>query len=142
MADVTITASSVLHGSGANLEDGLSGEAITAGQAVYWKTSTRTWFKAKNSGTAAESGYATGSKVGVAVNSAPGVGQYVKVLRDGNLTAGGTLVVGTAYVIGDAYGGIAPATDLGSSDYVTVLGVATTAAILKMAPIISGVEVP
>ena len=142
MADVTITAASVLHGSGATLEDGLAGEAITAGQSLYWKTSTRTWFKAKNSGTAAESGYATGSKVGFAVNSAPGAGQYVKVLRGGLYTAGGTLVVGTAYVIGDAYGGLAPASDLGSSDYVTVMGVATTAAILKVDPLISGVEVP
>ena len=142
MADLSVTAANVLAGSGATIEDGTCGEAaVTAGMSMYWKTSDRKWYMAQHDGTAAASGYATGSRVGISLNGAA-ASQPIKILREGNLTAGATVGIGTIYYVGTGYGGICAAADLATGDYVTLLGVGTTTAIIKVSPIISGVQVP
>lgn len=60
----------------------------------------------------------------------------------GTLTIGGTVVVGTVYVVSATAGGIAPSADLATGWYTTILGVATTAAKLSMGLKASSVAVP
>jgi DNA transposition AAA+ family ATPase len=53
MTDISITAANVLPGSGAVIQTGTAGEALTAGQALYQKAADNKWYKADcNSATA------------------------------------------------------------------------------------------
>jgi hypothetical protein len=51
---------------------------------------------------------------------------------------GATLAVGKVYVLSTA-GAICPVDDIAGSEFVTVLGIATTASIFKMGIVVSGV---
>jgi hypothetical protein len=55
---------------------------------------------------------------------------------------GSIITAGTIYVLSSAAGGIAPAADLGASDYVTILGVGKTATVLSVHIHASGNQVP
>lgn len=138
MADITVTAGNVVEGSGSvNKKTGTSGEAITAGQVVYIKSSDSKLYKAQHDGTAEEA-----EAVGVALNSAPGSGQPVTYITAGNLDPGGTVTVGEIYVVSATAGGIAEVSDLVSTNRVTVLGVGTTASNIKLGILVSGVQKP
>lgn len=101
MADIAVTAANVALVSGP-FADGLSAAAITAGQAVY-QTSTGTWGLAQRDGTQAECGQ---YGLGMALNSAPGTGQPIRVALPGaDVTCGGTVAVGTIYTISATAGG-------------------------------------
>jgi hypothetical protein len=58
------------------------------------------------------------------------------------ILVGTTLTVGTTYVQSDTAGGIMPIADLATGDYVTILGVATSASQLLLDIAVSGVQVP
>jgi hypothetical protein len=123
MADITITAASVVPGASASQVAGIAGETITAGMAVYYATGTQLWMKALANGTAAQSG--SGVQYGIALTSSS-LNQPIMVdVNDPNgITIGGTTVVGTVYVVSAAAaGGICPWADLASTNYVTILGV-------------------
>lgn len=123
MADITITPANVVPGSGATQVQGTAGETITAGMAVYYKSSDQRWWKAQADGTAAESG--NGTMYGIALTGSS-AGQPIFVdTFDGTtgITIGGTTVVGTIYCVSATAGGICPWADLASTNYVTVLGV-------------------
>jgi predicted transcriptional regulator len=125
----------VVYGSGATIrKEYLAGETITAGMAVYLKSSDSRLWKAQADGTAAEAAF-----VGVALNGAS-AGQPVQVQSGGEITIGATVAIGTVYVVATTAGGIAPVADLISTNYVTVVGVGTTAAILTILPIVSGIQ--
>lgn len=118
MADLTITAANVVS-KGTKTEQGTAGTTITAGQAVYYNTSTKKWELADADAEASV------TRVGIALNSAS-LNQPIIVARPtGNLDLGATLTVGTVYVVSTTAGGIAPITDLLSGDFVCILGVAT-----------------
>lgn len=53
------------------------------------------------------------------------------------INLGATLAVGTVYAVSATKGAIAPVADISSTQYVTVLGIATTAALLDFQPSIS-----
>lgn len=134
MADISITAASVLAGSGATTENGNLGATVTAGQAVYKDSADGLWKLAdSNSATVAAR-----TPQGIALNGGA-TGQPVRVLREGNITIGGTLTAGVAYYLSDTPGGICPIADVGSGEYSTVLGIATTTAILAVKIQSSGV---
>jgi hypothetical protein len=86
-------------------------------------------------GTAAEA-----ACVGIALNAASD-GQPLSYLGKGSINLGATLTIGTIYIVSDD-GAIAPSADAASSDFVTVLGIATTAALLDLDINASGIEVP
>lgn len=135
MADLVVTAASVLKSSG-QVEDVTWGEAgITAGMSVYRKSADGKWYKAQADDTAEASGY--GTKIGIAL-SGGGTGQPGKVQVNGVITPGAALTEGVAYYLSTTAGGIAPVADLASTNYITVLGVAQTAALLVLNPVASG----
>lgn len=118
MSDLSITTSQVQpNATGARSEvTGIAGEAITAGQTVYYDASTGTWKKAQADGTAAEAGQ---DGYGIALNSAPGANQPVQVALPGStvtLGAGAAPAAGTIYFISPTAGGIAPVADLSSTN--------------------------
>lgn len=137
MADVSITASSVVASASAKTSVGVAGATVTAGQPVYEDANDGHSLKP------AQGNSATASKVvGIALHGASD-GQPLKYIISGQLTAGGTLVLGQTYVASAAAaGGIAPISDLGSTHYPTILGIAITTGILAVNIQVGGVAKP
>lgn len=137
MSDVSITAASVLKSTTSSTDRGTAGATITAGQPLY-KDSNDGYRLKPAIGTS----QAAAAAVGVALHGAADE-QPIEYTTEGSYTAGGTLTVGQVYVVSaGAAGGIAPYSDLASTNYVTVLGVATTAALLKLKINVSGIAKP
>lgn len=129
MADLSITAASVVKGSGATVNNlKLAGETITAGMSVYLKSTDDRWYKAQSDGTAEEAG---SGGLAVALNGAS-AGQPLFVQTAGTITIGATVAVGTVYVVSAAYGGICPVADLVSTRYLSILGYASAAGTLTI----------
>lgn len=136
MADLTITAGSVVRVAGAT-EQGTAGGTVTAGMSVYQKASDSKWYGAIHTASAT-SGY--GVRVGIALNGCS-ANQPITVQLSGTVTIGATVTVGVPYFVGDdAAGGICPLADIGSTDFTTYLGTATTAAIIDLKPHASGAQ--
>lgn len=136
MADLTITAANVVKGSGAIVDTSrVAGETITAGQAVYLKSSDSKWYKAQSDGTSAEA-----EASGVALNGAS-AGQPVAVQTAGTITIGATVAVGAVYVVSNTAGGIAPLADLSSTNYLTVFGYGATTLTILMDINATGIQV-
>lgn len=136
MADLTITAANVLPVAGSAVESGLAGEAVTAGKTVYLDSATNRYLLAdSNSATVAAR-----TPKGIALNGAA-TGQPLTVLLSGPITIGATMTAGTIYTLSETPGGIQPATDLGSGEYVSVIGVATSTTVLNVKIQSSGVAI-
>lgn len=136
MADITITAANVLAGTGARIEEGTAGATITAGMPVYLDSSDNKLKAADANDTAAKA-----AAVGIALNGASN-NQPLKYQVAGPITIGGTVAVGTIYCVSENAGGIAPHTDLGAGEFVTVLGIGISATQIRLAINVSGVQVP
>lgn len=117
MADITITAANVLRTS-ADTTTGIAGETITAGQAVYLKSSDTRYWKAQCDGTAAEA-----AAVGIALHAAL-AGQPLTIATGGTMNIGATTAK-VFYYLSATAGGIAPIADLTSGQYIVSLGYAT-----------------
>lgn len=126
MADLTITAASVIAGSGASKSLGTAGATVTAGKAVYLDASDSKYKLADSNGSAA-----LRSPVGIALNGASD-GQPLVVLTYGPVTIGATMTAGVAYYLSDTPGGICPVADVGSGEYPTILGIATSTTVLNV----------
>ena len=127
MVDIVITATSVLPGSDAVTENGLAAATITAGQALYKAAATGLWGLADANHATAEVRQATG----IALNGAA-ASQPVRVLRSGSITIGATLTAGLAYYLSDTPGGICAVADIGSGEYVGLIGLSTSTTVLKV----------
>lgn len=134
MADLTITAANVIAGSGASAARGIAGATVTAGQSVYLDATTGKWKLADNNSATA----AARTPGGLALNGAAD-GQPLAVHTAGPVTIGATLTAGVAYYLSDTPGGICPVADLASGEYPTVIGIATSTTVLKVAITPSGV---
>lgn len=134
MADLSITAANVQHQDGSSLGRGIAAAVITAGDVLYGPDSGL--LLSFNSGTAAQA-----ASVGIAANDAA-VGQPISYVKTGKVDLGATLSIGKVYCAGAAAGGIAPVDDVLTGDFVTILGVASTTALLIMGLNVSGVQVP
>lgn len=135
--DLSITAANVVPATGYRYTDGTAGETVTAGQTLYLKDSDSKYYLAdSDSGTAAVRALA-----GIALNGAS-AGQPLRVFLGGNITIGATVTVGKIYVLSDTAGGIMPVDDLETGDYVTIVGIGTTAAIITATFTNSGAAVP
>jgi len=135
MADISITAANVIEGSDAVTTTGTLGATVTAGQVGYYDDTTSTWKLADNNSATA----AVRTPGGIFLNGG-GSGQPVKVLTKGAVTIGGTLTPGGAYYLSATAGGICPVADLSSGMYPSVLGIATSATVLKVNITSSGVS--
>lgn len=122
MADIAVTPASVAPGASSTQIQGIAGETITAGMAVYQKSTDSKWYKALASGTAQQSG--NGVTYGIALTGSSAGQPIVVDTSDPNgIAIGGTTVVGTLYCVSATAGGICPWVDLVATNYVTVLGV-------------------
>lgn len=134
MADISITPANVIAGSNATVDHGTAGATITAGQVVYRAASDKKWKLADSNSATAEVREATG----VALNSASN-GQPIAVQKAGDITIGGTLTAGVALYLSDTPGGICPVADVGSGEYVCLLGVTKSTTVLALDIQYSGV---
>lgn len=134
MADITITAASVLKISGATYE-GIAGATITAGQACYLDAADSNKIKlAQSDGTAEEAAVR-----GIALHASL-AGQPIILQISGVIAIGATVVLGNLYCLSDTAGAICPSADVGTSEYMSLIGVANTTAQLTLNFLNSGVE--
>jgi len=127
MADITITATSVVAGSNATRDAGIAGETITAGQVLYLAAATNKWMKADSNAGTAEAR----TPKAIALNGAS-LNQPVAILKAGDITIGATLTAGVAYYLSDTPGGICPVADVGSGEYPCIIGIAKSTTVLAV----------
>jgi hypothetical protein len=119
MADLTVTAASVLFTSGTK-NTGVAGATITAGQSLYLDSADSKLKLAQADGTAAEV-----AAVGIALHAA-GANQPLTYAGSGSvINIGATTVKTTTYVVSATAGGVAPQADLTSGHRICRLGYAT-----------------
>ncbi|MGY3359749.1 hypothetical protein ACVWZK_006412 [Bradyrhizobium sp. GM0.4] len=126
MADISVTAASVLSGAGAVVEDGTSGDTITAGQAVY-KDSSGNWVRAD-----ADSATALARDARALALNGASSGQPIKVQRSGEITLNAVLTAGVTYYLSNTPGGICPLADVGTGEYFDIIGIAKSTTNLKL----------
>lgn len=127
MSDLSVTASAVLAGSGAQIEHGTAGASITAGQVVYFDSTTNTFKLADcDSATAA-----VRAPYGIALHAAYS-GQPLAVAKSGPVTFNAIFTAGLAYYLSATAGGIAPVADLSTGAYPSVLGMAISTTVLDI----------
>ena len=134
MVDISVTAANVVKGSGAVTQNGTAGATITAGQSIYLDTVAGT-LKLADADVVASAAAA-----GIALHGAS-LNQPLAYQSAGQITIGGTVVVGTVYVVSITAGGVAPLADIASGDFVTVLGIGVTTAIIALDIQVSGVAI-
>lgn len=134
MADLAITAANVVAGANSVKRTGVAGEAIAQGKAVYFNSTSRKWMLADSNSTTAEAR----KPGGIALNAAA-LDQPLVVHTSGDLTMGATLAPGVAYYLSDTPGGICPVADVGSGEFVSILGIAKSASVLAVNIQFSGV---
>jgi hypothetical protein len=127
MADLTITAASVVQGAGAAVVNGTAGATVTAGQVVYKEAATGLFKLADDNSGTPEAQIAFGIALHASLN-----GQPLAVQTGGPIIIGATLTAGTAYYSSATGGGICPFADLVSTDRVVQLGNATSATVLAL----------
>lgn len=136
MADVTITRQDVaLNANNVSFVRVQVGEAVTQGQPLYRSTSDSKHYKAGATTTT------LAAAVGVAMTPASADG-YILMLKAGDYIVGGTLSQGTTYVVSATAGGIAPSSDLVSTNIVTNLGIAISSTVLRLDIQASGIALP
>jgi hypothetical protein len=134
MSDISVTAANVLAGAGAIIRTGRAGGTITAGQPVYADAADNGDLKAADNNVSA----ALANAIGIALHGASD-GQPLSYQVEGDINLGATLEVGETYIVSATAGGIAPVEDI-STNFVTVLGVARTAAILQLKINATGIQ--
>ncbi|WP_291854881.1 hypothetical protein [Bradyrhizobium sp.] len=137
MVDIVVTPANVVGGADAERIQGVAGATVLAGQVVYRDSVTRRFLLADNNSATPD----VRNPIGIALHGASN-GQPLAVQTGGDLNVGATLVVGETYYLSDTPGGICPEADLVTGEFVSVLGVATTASNLKMRMLVSGAAVP
>ena len=118
MADLSITPAQVLPSTGAKYLHGIAGEALTAGEVVYKKSSDGRYWKADADVEAS----ADADGLVVAEAEAAGAGVLVQYAGDITLGAGAAPTQGQTYVVSATAGGIGLEGELASDDYLTYLG--------------------
>jgi hypothetical protein len=132
MADISVTAANVVTVSG-TITRGTAGATLTAGLWCYLDPTDNRWKPATTEGDVT-----TAAAAGVSLNPAA-AGQPVSIQQDGVYTCGGTIVVGTFYVLSVA-GGFAPIADLASGDRPVLVGFGLTIANMEIHIINTGVD--
>lgn len=119
MSDFSVTATSVVPTTSTGFGEGTAGASVTAGMPIYLDTSDNT-LKPCDADASASS-----VAVGVALHSAS-AGQPLKYAKSGNVTFNAAFTAGAIVCVSTTAGGLAPYADLGSGDFVTIIGVATS----------------
>lgn len=138
MADLTQTAANVALGASTTPTRVVQfGVAVTQGNALYLSATDGKYYKAD-----ANDGEAKARVAAIALT--PGAQDaYGLVALPGStpgqslINLGATLAKGEVYAVSAAAGAIAPIGDITSGQYVTVIGIATTTALIDFQPSIS-----
>lgn len=138
MSDLSITAANVKV-----TNQGLTtlgrvqyGATVTHSQPIYKSTTDNKWYPCDNDDTAPKA-------LAGAISLTPGsANEYGHIVTLGPMVIGATLVVGTEYYVSSNVGGICPRADLGTSDYITRLGIASSSTVLDVNIHATGVQVP
>ena len=129
MADIVVVVAEVRKGTDGTLNRGITatGVTITAGAALY-RLADDTIGLAD-----ADSTVITSTCIGFATHGSL-AGQVIEFQNGGSITLGATaaMTTGESYYTSDAPGFIRPAGDIDSGDWITFLGVASSAGVLKM----------
>ena len=135
MADLTLTVAEVLDTGAPDVQTGLAGVAITAGQPLYKDATDSDKLTLADANAAASA-----ACVGLALHATL-AGQPVKYQTAGPFTIGATaaMKVGEIYIVSDTAGGIKPRADLATGEFTTVLGITTSAAVLFLKITVGGV---
>jgi hypothetical protein len=141
MADISITAANVVTVAGVK-DSGTAGATITAGQAVYKKASDGKFYLADADAASVAGNAEIDNVYGIALNGASS-GQPLSVQISGTITIGGTITAAGTIWLSDVAGGITETwADLDASDYVTIIGHAISASVLKLDINILGIVKP
>lgn len=135
MADLSLTAASVIAGADSQTEHGWAGATVTAGQAVYLDTADNRYKLADSNGASA----LIRTPRGIALHGASS-GQPLAILLRGDITIGATVTAGVAYYLSDTPGGLCPVADLASGEYPCVIGIAKSTTVLSVQITPSGVS--
>lgn len=138
MADISITASDVVAGSGAPTKTGTAGAAIAAGDVVYLDTATTGKWQLADSDAASAAARGGTANTGIALNSAA-ANQPLVVQIGGPITLGSVLTAGTAYYLSGTAGKICPLADVSGGEYYVLLGLAASTSVLNLDVQYSGV---
>lgn len=125
MADLVITAASVIAGTNSTRDVGTAGATITAGQAIYLDAATNKWLLSDNNGTG------TRQVHGIALNGAS-LNQPISIHKSGDITIGATLVAGTDYWLSGTAGGLCPRADLATGMDAVQVGIAKSTTVLAV----------
>ena len=133
MAAISVTAANVVLVSG-DRKSGIAGETITAGKSLYINTSNSDKLHLADADALLTSVFA-----GIALGGAS-ANQPVFYAGPGCVVnMGGTVAVGTVYMVGLTAGDVLPDAEILTGDYVSIIGVGETAANLRISPINSGI---
>ena len=127
MADIAITAANVKKGVGAVTKEVTFGATVTAGMVLYEKASDSEWYPVD-----ADDAITAYNPLGIALCGGAD-GQRGVVQIAGEITAGGTLVAGSAYYCSATTAGSFAADLPVAGDYSTLVGIAKTTAIMLLA---------
>ncbi|MDX0555542.1 hypothetical protein GOL37_27350 [Sinorhizobium medicae] len=125
MADLVITAASVVAGTNSTRDIGTAGATITAGQAIYLDAATNKWLLSDNNGTG------TRQVHGIALNGAS-LNQPISIHKAGDITIGATLVAGTDYWLSGTAGGLCARADLTTGMDAVQVGIAKSTTVLAV----------
>jgi len=133
MTALSITATDVVAAAGASTGVGVLGGTVTAGQPLYQDTDG-TYKLADSNDTAAK------AKATAIALQGGASGQTIAIFKGGGINLGATLAIGETYCLGTTAGEIVPIGDLATDDFVTILGVATSASNLNALFYASGAQ--
>lgn len=132
MADLTITAASVIKGTGAQTATGTAGATITAGQPLYADSADLDFQGiAKLKLADANVSLALATCVGVSLHAAL-AGQPLTYQFAGILAIGATVALDMPYAVSTTAGLICPVGDLTTGNWLSVIGRATSTTALTL----------
>lgn len=136
MAAITATAASIAWASGPR-EAGIAGEAFAAG-AILYRSALGTWLKAQSDGTTAQAGE---FGIGVALATADAANAGIVVATDGAIiTWSAHLIAAGLYFLHTTAGSMTLTTaDVGSTNYMTVVGIGRSTTSLLLRPVYAGI---
>lgn len=140
MAAIVITASNVIPAAGVSKTQKKVGEAVTAGTILYYNSANNDWRLASNAALES-SGNGTDSNLVMALGAAS-ANQYVAVATSSPgsaIAVGAVLTKGLPYVLLTS-GQFGPIGDLGSGDFLTIVGYGSTTSNFIFQPISTGVD--
>ena len=131
MADISVTSTAVVTVSG-NTVEGTAGEAIDAGEFVYKKVSDSKYYLADCDATAVAADAQSDNVVGMALCSS-GASQPIKIQTSGSVTINAVLTAGTVLYLSNTAGKVtATYSDIASTDWLTTLGVPSSATVINL----------